>query len=138
MNQENFLYSKKQVLQAIFVPSTARYDGIKFLTTPENDLQIALMTRDLNSPVHAHKHLLSERNVHSTQEFVWIREGKAQVTIYDDNHAISHQLILSTDDSILFVSGGHAINFLISTQILEIKQGPYLEIKDKVYLRSES
>jgi len=137
MNQENFLYSKNQVLQAIFVPGTAEYDGIKFFTSPQNDLQIALMTRDFNSPVHAHQHLLTQRTVHSTQEFVWIREGKAHVVIYDDDLTISHELTLCTGDSILFVSGGHAINFLIRTQLLEIKQGPYQKTHDKVNLKSE-
>jgi len=57
--------------------------------------------------------------------------------IYDDDLTVSHELTLSTGDSILFVSGGHAINFLIRTQLLEVKQGPYQKTYDKVYLRSE-
>ena len=137
MNQEHFLFSENQVLQAILVPGSARYGGIKFLTTPENDLQIALMSRDLNSPVLAHQHLVSNRTVSSTQEFVWIRDGKARVVIYNEDHTISHELTLTTGDSILFVSGGHAINFLTPTQLLEIKQGPYQPAYDKVYLKTE-
>ena len=135
MNQEHYLFSQSQVLQAIFVPGSAEFDGINFLTKPDNDLQIALMSRDNDSPVQAHQHLTSERKIHSTQEFVWIRSGKAEVVIYDEDQSISHELLLCTGDSILFVSGGHAIKFLTTTHLLEIKQGPYEQSQDKVYLR---
>lgn len=136
MNQEQFLLGQNQALQAIYVPSVAKKVGTHFLTNPENDLQIGLMTRDSNSPVLAHQHQKFERMVTSTQEFIWIRDGKAEILIYNENQSISHRLILSTGDSILFISGGHAINFLTSTQLLEIKQGPYQQSLDKAYLSS--
>lgn len=137
MNPECFLFSQNKVLQAILVPSSAHSNSIEFLTTPENDLQIALMLRDFNSPVLAHQHLVVNRTVRSTQEFIWIREGSARILIFNDDHTISHELTLTTGDSILFVSGGHAIDFLTATQILEVKQGPYQPSHDKIFLKTE-
>lgn len=137
MTQEHFLYGKDKVLQAILVPSSASFGGVRFLTSPDNDLQIALMTRDSNSPVPAHQHLETHRVVNSTQEFIWIRSGQACVSIYNQDNTISNELIMSSGDSILLISGGHKIDFLTTTELLEVKQGPYQQMHDKIYLRTE-
>ena len=40
--------------------------------------------------------------------------------------------ILGKGDVILFTDGGHGFTFLENTQMVEIKQGPYLSVNDKV------
>ena len=54
--------------------------------------------------------------------------------IYNEDGTQSHKIKLSDGDSILLISGAHKIEFLTSTQLLEVKQGPYLPANDKVYL----
>ena len=134
MSQEKFLFGQNEELQAIFIPASASTQGVKFLTNPNSDLQVGLMTRDDKSPVANHRHNKVKRTVETTQEFLLVRRGIAEVFIYNEDGTQSHRIKLLDGDSILLVSGAHRIDFLTNTQLLEVKQGPYLLANDKIYL----
>jgi hypothetical protein len=134
--QEERFFDSKGELQAIFIPAALSFKGVKFLTEDKNDFQIGLMTRDLDSPVKNHRHSKRNRLITSTQEFLLIRKGKAELYLYNDNNTLSSFKKLDSGDSILLISGAHEITFSEETEILEVKQGPYISILDKVYLES--
>jgi hypothetical protein len=136
VSQVRYLNDVNGELQAIYIPATAKSDGVKFLTTVKNDMQVGLMTRNSNSPVVAHQHLKINRSIETTQEFLLVRKGSAEVILLDDHGNHHHEIHLSLGDSILLVGGAHAINFTSDTELLEVKQGPYLESQDKAYLGS--
>ena len=121
-------------LLALVIKVNAKVSGISFLTNPDNDLQLGLMTRDTNSPVLLHKHNSIARTVHGTQEVILIRSGSARVKISDENLESVHEFVLEKGDAVLLLQGSHAIDFLETTEILEIKQGPYVADLDKTYL----
>jgi hypothetical protein len=134
MIQEKLLFGQNEELQAIFIPASASSQGVKFITNPTNDLQVGLMTRDDKSPVASHRHKKVKRIIETTQEFLLVRSGIAEVFIYNEDGTLSHRMKLLDGDSILLISGAHKIDFLTSTQLLEVKQGPYLPVNDKIYL----
>jgi len=134
MIQEKLLFGQNEELQAIFIPASVSSEGVKFITNPTNDLQVGLMTRDDKSPVASHRHKKVKRIIETTQEFLLVRSGIAEVFIYNEDGTLSHRMKLLDGDSILLISGAHKIDFLTSTQLLEVKQGPYLPVNDKIYL----
>ncbi len=133
MNILEFRDASLQLL-ALVIKGNAKVSGVSFLTNPENELQLGLMTRDIDSPVLLHKHNSIARTVHGTQEVIVIRSGRARVKVSDENLESIHEFVLEKGDTVLLVQGSHAIDFLETTEILEIKQGPYVADLDKTYL----
>jgi hypothetical protein len=121
-------------LQALLIRSSAKVAGINFFTPPENELQLGLMTRGRENPVRLHKHISIVREVLTTQEVLLIRSGRAQVTIWNESLEKSQVFVLEKGDVVLLLRGSHEIEFLETTEILEIKQGPYIADLDKTYL----
>jgi hypothetical protein len=121
-------------LLALVIKGEAKVSGVSFLTNPENELQLGLMTRDTSSPVLLHKHNSISRTVHGTQEVILIRSGSARIKISDEKLESVHEFVLAKGDAVLLLQGLHAIDFLETTEILEIKQGPYAADLDKTYI----
>jgi hypothetical protein len=122
---------------AILVPHHLKVDGVKFLTPASNYFQLGLMERGSDSPVALHSHQAIERRITGTQEFLLIRKGMASVSLYEDmlknlDSKPTHQIELTSGDGILLISGAHSIQFSENCELLEIKQGPYVQGTDKI------
>ncbi len=116
---------------AIVIRKNEKIEGIEFFSPLDFGLQLGLMTRDANHKVPAHIHNEVERSISKTQEVLVIRRGRIRVDLYGDSQNVSESLILFEGDTILLASGGHGIEILDASEILEIKQGPYLGLGDK-------
>ena len=55
-----------------------------------------------------------------------------RIRVFDKNRNIVNELELVEKDSIVFHSGGHAIDVIKDSIFIEFKQGPYNEQEDKV------
>ena len=60
-----------------------------------------------------------------------IKSGKVRVNFYDENKIYFQSEILNKGDVILLVKGGHGFEMLEQSEMIEIKQGPYVNDKDK-------
>ena len=110
-------------------------DGVEFLTEEESEFQLGIMTRNQDTPVFPHRHNPIERHIATTSEFLYFRQGSAQVSLRSTESAAPVTIILKASDSILFTGIGiHGIVFSDETQLIEIKQGPFDPRLDKVYL----
>jgi len=116
---------------AIIVRSTYSKDGIEFFTPNDFSQQLAYMKRPKNYCIQPHKHNSVPREVTHTQEVLFLKSGKVRVDFYDNNKSYLQSRILNSGDVILFASGGHGLKMLEKTEIIEVKQGPYLQDKDK-------
>jgi hypothetical protein len=116
---------------AIIIPGSYGSTDIEFLTEPSSNFQVGLMHRGPNSPAYPHAHKQVSRQICGTQEFLLVRKGSMTVTIYDEKEAVCAIRELQQTDSILLLAGGHGIAFREKTEILEVKQGPYVEGDDK-------
>lgn len=127
---ENIVY--KKVLLAIIIRSNFKKEGITFFTPNEFSQQLGYMCRPKGYTIepHIHKHL--ERKVLFTQEVLVVKRGLVRVDFYSETQLYIESRIISTGDVILLAAGGHGFEILEDAEIIEIKQGPYNNEKDKV------
>ena len=126
-------YGPKTHPNAIVIRGTAKAEGIEFYSPEDFPQQIGLMSRPKGYVVPGHVHNEVLRQVTLTQEVLMIRSGRCEVTLLNLNSEQIH-IELIKGDVILLASGGHSIKMLEDTEILEVKQGPYLGPDDKTFL----
>ena len=84
----------------------------------------------------AHVHNLVQRNVNFTQEVLVIKSGKVRVDYYRNDKSYIESRVLNPGDVVLLAYGGHGFEMLETSEIIEIKQGPYAGELDKVRFQS--
>lgn len=89
------------------------------------------MNRDIGYEIQPHKHNEVVRTVNRTQEVLIIKSGKVQVNYYDSENNWFCSKILNKGDLVLLIYGGHGFLMLEKSEIIEIKQGPYIGDSDK-------
>lgn len=106
--------------------------GTTFFTPPDYSQQLAFISRSSGESIEAHVHNVSERNIHLTQETLFIKKGKLKVNFYDGGKNYFDSRVLGGGDIILLSGGGHGFEFLTDVKMVEVKQGPYLNDNDKI------
>jgi hypothetical protein len=81
--------------------------------------------------VPRHIHLDNFRQTLNTEEILFILSGKLELTLYSNEKIKIYSEVLKKNDSFHLIEGGHSIKFLKKTLLLEIKNGPYIQEKDK-------
>lgn len=117
---------------AIIIRSNYYKDGIEFFTNDNDSQQLGYMNRSKGYIIAPHRHNLVTREVHLTQEVLFIKNGKVRVDFFDNMQNYIKSTILKTGDVILLSDGGHGFKMLENSEIIEVKQGPYCGEKDKV------
>jgi hypothetical protein len=79
-----------------------------------------------------------KRNVEYTNEVLLIKSGKVRVDFYNEDKIYFKSVTLHQGDVILLVCGGHGFEMLEQSEMIEIKQGPYLDDKDKTLFEGVS
>lgn len=120
-----------ETILAIIVKYSFFRDGIEFLTPGEFSQQLAYMNRGKGHIVEPHVHNIFPRNVSLTQEVLFIKDGKIRIDFYDNEKNYIVSKIIEKGDVVLLASGGHGIEMLEQSEIIEVKQGPYAGEKDK-------
>lgn len=116
---------------AIILRAAPYSDGIEFYTGAEASLQIGRMCRPEGYVIKPHVHLAAERAVRYTQEALFIRSGRVEVNFYDGEQNYLESRELAAGDVILLMHGGHGFRLLEPSDIVEVKQGPYVGENDK-------
>ena len=117
---------------AIIIRSNFTKNGIEFFTPNDFSQQLGYMKRGKNYQIEPHIHNSVSREIMLTQEVLFIKSGKVRVDLYDDHKKYYESRILNCGDIILLANSGHGIVVLEESEIIEVKQGPYLEKDDKV------
>lgn len=122
----------QELLLSIIVRTGYIKEGIDFFTPDDFSQQFGYMNRPQNYIIPPHRHNLVERKVVLTQEVLFIKSGKVRVDFYDDGQNYIESRILYPGDVILLAAGGHGFEMLESSEMIEVKQGPYCGEQDKV------
>lgn len=125
----------KKILIAIVVYKEFKKKGIHFFTPNHFPQQLGYMNRPKNYVIKPHKHRKVVRQIDKVQEVLFIKKGRLQVDLYNPSGKFISKQILKTGDCIFLSSGGHGFKMLTNTEILEVKLGPYLGIKEKKYFK---
>ena len=81
--------------------------------------------------IQPHVHNPVAREVHYTQEVLFIRKGRLRVDFYGSDREYLESVVLEAGDTILLIAGGHGFEVLEEVEMLEVKQGPYVGDHDK-------
>jgi mannose-6-phosphate isomerase-like protein (cupin superfamily) len=122
----------KNKLLSIIIRKEFNKNGIEFFTPNDFSQQLAYMKREKDYKIAPHQHNSVQRDVHFTQEVLIIKSGKVRVDYYDDNQQYLESRILYTGDVVLLAFGGHGFEMIEESEIIEVKQGPYVGEMDKI------
>ena len=128
---EKIIYKKK--LMALIVRGKYRKKkGITFFTPNESTQQFGYMKHKKEYIIKPHLHKKRMTKIYYTTEVILILKGILRVDFYKQKKKYLFSKVLKDKDIIMLVSGGHGFKVLKNLEMLEIKQGPYNLIKDKI------
>jgi len=133
---ENVIHKKK--ILSVIIRANYKAEGIKFFTPNEFSQQLGYMNRPKGYVIEPHIHNIVQREVKLMKEVLLIRSGKVRVDFYDDDRNYLESRILLKGDVILLALGGHGFEMLEPTEMIEVKQGPYVGDQDKTRFQSIS
>lgn len=110
------------------IPSTSAWrDEFNFFTQDEEFIQVGTWNYEAGKQLKAHIHNEVRREVHWTQEVLFVRSGKLRASIFNTSEIKVAELDVQTGDIIILLRGGHGYEILEDgTQIIEVKNGPYV------------
>jgi hypothetical protein len=115
----------------LIVRSTFSAQSLDFLTPDTFGQQVAYMNRPKGEVIQAHIHEPISRTLIGTQEVLYIRKGRIRVDFYESDRSYVSSTILEAGDLMLLNTGGHGFEVLEDIDMIEIKQGPFAEGRDK-------
>ena len=126
-----WVYDSKQSALALIVSNSFESTAINFLTPDSFGMQVAYMNRPKGEVIQAHIHEPVKRTLIGTQEVLYVRKGKIRVDFYEQDQTYVSSYVLQAGDLMLLNVGGHGFEIIEDVEMIEIKQGPYVEGKDK-------
>ncbi|MCC7280582.1 MAG: hypothetical protein IT487_20020 [Chromatiaceae bacterium] len=120
-----------QQLLALILSHRFQEPGIHFFTPGELSQQLAFMRHPVGKVIPPHVHNPVAREVHYTQEVLFLKKGRLRVDFYDSDQCYLESRILEAGDVILLATGGHGFEVLEEIEMIEVKQGPYAGEADK-------
>lgn len=101
--------------------------------TPETFVQqVGFVVYPQGGVIAKHYHRPLPRTLTGTPETLVVRSGRLEVILYDDLQREASRTEIGEGDVLVLVSGGHGFRVLEAAVLLEIKQGPYTGIDEKV------
>lgn len=116
---------------AIILRADYKSEGIEFFTPDNFSQQLAYMNRPSGYMIQPHVHNPVERQVLYTKEVLYIKSGQVRVDFYEEDKSYLESRVLNAGDVILLAYGAHGFYMLEDSEIIEVKQGPYVGEADK-------
>lgn len=129
--------SHKSKLICIIIRNSYCSNQTVFFTPKSFSQQLGFLSHKKGSLVEPHKHRLHKREIFYTQEFLWVKKGKVRIDLYSSKENFLCSETLAKSDAILLCAGGHGVQALKDSVMLEVKQGPYKGPQDKQFLRKK-
>ena len=117
-----------EIVLARHIPANVAWnEGLSFFSQDSEYMQVGVWGYAEGKQLKAHIHNEVTREVLWTQEVLFVRSGKIRANIYDTKENKIAELEVSTGDIIILLRGGHGYDILEDgTQVLEVKNGPYV------------
>lgn len=107
-------------------------DGSIPQTDGKEPLQLVTLKHPKGKYLLAHTHTPKKRQTAKMQECLIVKKGRIKIDIYGPDKKMFKKITLKTGDLILLVDGGYGIHVLDDAEMIELKNGPFVE--DKVLL----
>lgn len=117
-----------EIVLARHIPAKAAWnEGLSFFSQDNEYIQVGVWGYATGKELKAHIHNEVTREVLWTQEVIFVRNGKIRANIYDTKENKIAELEVNAGDIIILLRGGHGYDILEDgTQVLEVKNGPYV------------
>lgn len=99
------------------------------LTDPLEPLQILSHKRKKNKYTKAHIHIPKVRVTQKLQECLVVIKGKIKIDLYTIDKKFIKSIYLSAGQTVIFMNGGHGVHIVKDAEIIEVKNGPFVEDK---------
>jgi len=136
MTHVDHIYLEGKLI-ALFVSHRFCEAGIHFFTPDDFSQQLAYMQHPAGKVIEPHIHNPIPREVHYTQEVLFLKKGKLKIDFFDDEQNYLESRILEAGDVVLLAGGGHGFEVLEDIEMVEVKQGPYAGDADKTRFSPE-
>ncbi|KKR25240.1 MAG: hypothetical protein UT56_C0002G0054, partial [Candidatus Levybacteria bacterium GW2011_GWB1_39_7] len=123
---------KNNEILAIIIYNNFKKKGVNFLTSGEFSQQLAFISKKAKEKISAHCHEITKRDIVFAQETLFIKKGKVKINFYSKDKTYFDSRILGKGNVVLLAGGGHGFEFLKDTEMIEVKQGPYLNEDYKI------
>jgi len=118
----------------MIVRGSFRGGRYNFFTPDDFPLQLGQNFYPPGQTIDAHMHLPQERHVKRVNEFIYLVAGRLLLHLFALDRGHLKDVELASGDCVLLTAGGHGFEVLEESRLLEVKQGPYLGVQDKVKL----
>ncbi len=126
-----YLYHEGE-LYSIVMRENFTSDTISFFTPDSFSQQLGYLPHKKGNIIEPHKHKVNRREILYTQEVLFMKKGKLKVNFYKHDKEYIGSEVVNEGDIILLCGGGHGFEILEDAVMIEIKQGPYMGLDDKV------
>jgi hypothetical protein len=106
-------------------------EGVNFVTSGSENLEVGLMKHKKGKLIVPHVHLNIKREIYGTQEVIYLKEGKILVEFYDSEKNKCGQIIMEKEQLIILTGGAHGFVMIEDSEMIEVKNGPYASDLDK-------
>ena len=115
------------VLARLIPESSAWGEGLKFFSEDGDYEQVGTWGYNNGKVLLPHTHNEVSREVLWTQEVLYVRRGRLRADVFDTSDNKVAELEAACGDILILLRGGHGYQILEDgTQVLEVKNGPYL------------
>lgn len=102
------------------------------VTEGSEPLQLVTLKHPKGTYLKAHTHIPKRRVTERLQECLTVRKGKIKLDLYDEDKKLFRKITLQEGQTLIIVRGGYGIHLLENSELVEVKNGPFLE--DKVLI----
>lgn len=105
----------------------------QFFTPPGWTQQVGFVVYPAGASIARHAHKPIRREITGTGEVLVVRSGRCELDLFDERglHVSTNEL--RPGDVLILVAGGHGFRMLEDTVLLEVKQGPFTGLDEKVF-----
>ena len=105
-------------------------EGLNFFTPNNLNIQVSSWYYKKGKKLASHIHKVNPRQVDRTHEVTYVKQGKMNVLLYDENKKFIEEFVLNEGDLAVYAYGGHGYEILEdNTQIVEVKNGPFSDVR---------
>ncbi len=120
------------VIYAIIIAKKYSKKGIKFFTPNNFSQQLGYINYKKGHEIVPHYHKKVTKIVKQTNEVLFIKKGKIRIDFFEGRIKKKYfgSKILKEGDTILIANGGHGFKVLENCEMIEVKQGPFLNTEN--------
>jgi hypothetical protein len=126
-----YLYHEGE-LYSIVMRGNYHTETISFFTPDSFSQQLGYLPHKKGNIIKPHKHKINRREILYTQEVLIMKKGQVKVNFYKDENNFIGSETVEEGDIILLCGGGHGFEILEDAIMIEVKQGPYMGLDDKM------